>query len=482
MALTDTAVRQARATGKGRTLKDGDGLALFVGAKGAKSWHFRFYWAGKQVRISFGTYPEISLKVARERRAEARTQVANGIDPRKHRRLARHAMHLAAGSTFSVVFGRWRDFKALSLEMGRQSTLSQINRIFQKDILPFLGERSVFEIARTDLVEVLRRIERRGAFTTAEKCRTWLNQLFRYVMVETGLETNPAADLDIVAMPRPPVTNNPFLRMGEIPVFLRKLRNYGGDANTQSGLRLLLLTGARTGELRSALPEQFDLERGLWVIPAVVVKQLQLKLRKEGKSIPPYIVPLSRQAMAIVQRLLDAKRPAQRYLLPHRSDLKERISENTLNAALKRMGYKDQLTGHGIRATLSTALNELGYRKEWIDAQLSHADPNQSRAAYNHAEYVAQRRQMMQDWADHLDRWERQDLLDITRTVLNGRRDMLSSGSSSEPRMLGRPACTVESSVDETGEFFRIESAPIGRSPVLEIHEVGQHEFQGSEH
>lgn len=168
MALTDTAVRQARATGKDRTLKDGDGLALFVGAKGAKNWHFRFYWAGKQVRISFGTYPEISLKVARERRAEARTQVANGIDPRKHRRLARHAMHLAAGSTFSVVFRRWRDFKALSLEMGRQSTLSQIDRIFQKDILPFLGERSVFEIARTDLVEVLRRIERRDAFTTAE--------------------------------------------------------------------------------------------------------------------------------------------------------------------------------------------------------------------------------------------------------------------------------------------------------------------------
>lgn len=157
-------------------------------------------------------------------------------------------------------------------------------------------------------------------------------------MVETGLEINPAADLDIVAMPRPPVTNNPFLRMGEIPVFLRKLRNYVSDANIQSGLRLLLLTGTRTGELRSALPEQFDLERGLWVIPAVVVKQLQLKLRKEGKSIPPYIVPLSRQAMAIVQRLLDAKRPAQRYLLPHRSDLKERISENTLNAALKRMG------------------------------------------------------------------------------------------------------------------------------------------------
>jgi len=223
-------------------------------------------------------------------------------------------------------------------------------------------------------------------------------------MVEVNLATNPAADLDIVAIPPPPVTHNPFLRMSELPAFLRKLRNYcdRGDTTTQLGLRLLLLTGVRTGELRSATPEQFELERGLWIIPPVIVKQLQESLRLEDNDIPPYIVPLSLQAIVIVRQLLDAKRPAQRYLLSHRSDLTERISENTLNGALKRMGYKEQLTGHGIRATISTGLNEIGYNTKWIGAQLSHADPNLVSAAYNHAEYVEHRRQMMQDWADRL--------------------------------------------------------------------------------
>jgi Phage integrase family len=171
-------------------------------------------------------------------------------------------------------------------------------------------------------------------------------------------------------------------------------------------LRLLLLTGVRTGELRSAMPEQFDLERGLWIIPPMLVKQLQQRLRLEDKDIPPYIVPLSRQAIEIVRQLLEAKPPGARYLLPHRSDPAERVSENTFNHALHRMGYRDQLTGHGIRATISTALHEIGHSTKWIDAQLSHTDPNQVRKAYNHAEYVEQRRRMMQDWAERLDQWE----------------------------------------------------------------------------
>jgi len=156
------------------------------------------------------------------------------------------------------------------------------------------------------------------------------------------------------------------------------------------------------------MPEQFDLERGLWIIPPVLVKQLQQRLRLKDKDIPPYIVPLSRQAIEIVRQLLEGKPPGARYLLPHRSDPAERVSENTLNRALHRMGYRDQLTGHGIRATISTALHEIGYSTKWIDAQLSHTDPNQVRKAYNHAQYVEQRRRMMQDWADRLDQWESQ--------------------------------------------------------------------------
>ncbi len=409
MALTDAVVRQAKTTGKAYTLNDTDGLVLFVTGKGAKKWHFRFTWMSKQQRVAIGSYPEMSLKDAREQRDDLRAQVARGVDPRIHRLQVKAAELAAPLNTFATVFKTWRDFKALSLKTGRQSTLSQIDRIFAKDVLPWLGKLSIFDIDNPHLLDVLRRIERRKAFTAAEKVRTWLNQLLRYVMVEKGLRYNPASDLDIVAAPRPPVSHNPFLRMEELPALLQSLRGYGGQELTKMGLRLLLLTGVRTGELRQAVPEQFDLERGLWIIPPVIVKQLQLKLRREGKAIPPYIVPLPEQAITIVRELLaeHARRPAQHYLLPNRSRLKERISENTLNGALKRMGYKNLLTGHGIRATISTALNELGYPKEWIEVQLSHADPNKIRAAYNHADYVEQRRMMMQEWADRLDGWER---------------------------------------------------------------------------
>lgn len=163
---------------------------------------------------------------------------------------------------------------------------------------------------------------------------------------------------------------SPLLRITELPALLRALRGYCGMPQTQLGIRLLLLTGVRTGELRWATPDQFDLDQALWIIPPEVVKQLQLEMRKEGKrsqDIPPYIVPLSVQALEVVRYLLQQMRPAQRYLLSHRSDLGKRISENTLNGALRRMGYADQLTGHGIRATLSTVLHEIGYPKVWVD-------------------------------------------------------------------------------------------------------------------
>lgn len=394
MALSDTAVRHAKITGKAYTLGDSEGLSLAVSADGSKCWHFRYSWNGKQKRLSFGTYPEVSLKQARARRDSAHELVAGGINPRKQRDQERTKALLAEQHTFLKVFQQWFEFRKLSLKAGRQSTLTQILRIFERDILPSLGAQSIFDVRRPDLLEILEKIERRGAWTTAEKSRTWLHQMFRYALVKVpGLEQSPATDLDVVAAPRPPVTHNPFLRMAELTDMLRTLRSYKGMLQTQLGLRLLLLTGVRTGELRLATPDQFDLERGLWVIPPETVKQLQLELRKEGKSlsdIPPYIVPLSQQAMEIIRYLLGRVLPAQKYLLTHRSELTSRISENTLNNALHRMGYANQLTGHGIRATISTALNEIGYLKLWVDAQLSHTDPDKVSSSYNHAEYVEQ--------------------------------------------------------------------------------------------
>jgi integrase len=407
MTLTDLSVRRARCTGKHYTLPDFDGLSLAVSAKGGKCWHFRYYWAAQQKRMSLGTYPEVSLREARALRDEARALLAKGINPKVDRKQKFRAACLAAEHSFKAVYLQWLAHRELELKEGRQSTLSQIRRIFQKDVLPALGTMSIYNVRRPDLLDVIARIERRKALTTAEKVRTWFRQLFRYAMVKVeGLEGNPASDLDVVAVPKPPVVNNPFLRLEDLPDLLRKLRAYRGMVTTQLGIRLLLLAGVRTGELRLATPDQFDLERGLWIIPPEVVKQLQEGMRRRRKrvqDIPPYVVPLSVQAIEIVRYLLDQVKPAQRYLLAHRSDLKARISENTLNAALKRMGYEGLLTGHGIRATLSTALNEIGYPKIWVDAQLSHADPNKVSATYNHALYVEPRRKMMQDWADRLD-------------------------------------------------------------------------------
>ena len=408
MALSDLTVRQAKAADKAYSLPDTDGLGLVVAPTGGKSWHLRYYWLGKQKRISLGNYPEIGLREARTLRDEARALLAKGINPHTDRKQKRHAVKLAADYTFKAVFDAWVEHRRKELKEGRQSTLSQILRIFGKDVLPTLGKMSIYDIRRPQLLGVLARIEERKAFTTAEKVRTWLSQLFRYALVIVeGLEANPASDLDVVAEPKPPVSHNPYLHLPELPNFLQKLRRYNPRRwQTQLGIRLLFLTGVRTGELRLATPDQFDLDRGLWIIPPQIVKQLQDEMRKAGKrpqDVPPYIVPLSLQAIEIVRYLLGVMRPAQVHLLTHRSELKKRVSENTLNAALKRMGYEDQLTGHGIRGTISTALNEIGYPKIWVDAQLSHSDPNKVSSAYNHAKYVEPRRRMMQDWADRLD-------------------------------------------------------------------------------
>ena len=368
MALSDLTVRQAKAADKTYSLPDTDGLGLVVAPTGGKSWHLRYYWLGKQKRISLGNYPEIGLREARTLRDEARALLARGINPHTDRKQKRHAVKLAADYTFKAVFDAWVEHRRKELKEGRQSTLSQILRIFGKDVLPALGKMSIYDIRRPQLVGVVAAIEKRKAFTTAEKVRTWFNQMFRYALViAEGLEVNPAADLDVVAEPKPPVAHNPYLHLPELPEFLQKLRLYNPRGwQTQLGVRLLFLTGVRTGELRLAEPEQFDLDRGLWIIPPQVVKQLQDEMRKAGKrpqDVPPYVVPLSLQAIEIVRYLLGVMRPAQKYLLSHRSELKKRISENTLNKAVQLMGYEGRLTGHGVRGTISTALNEIGYRR-----------------------------------------------------------------------------------------------------------------------
>lgn len=413
--LTDVMARQAKATGKPQSFADFDGLYLYISPVGSKAWHFRYTWVGKRARISLGSYPELSLREARELRDHARALVAKGVNPRIDRKQKRHTIKLAGENTFMAVYEKWLEHRRLTLEDGRQTSLSIIPRVFKKDVFPYLKRLTIYEVTRPMLLEIIGRIEKREALSVAEKVRTWFKQLFDYAMVTVhGMESHPATDLHVVAIPLPPVDHNPFLRMSELPQLLQILRRYCGRLShqrlsTQLAIRLLLLTGVRTGELRLATPDQFDLDRGLWLIPVASLKQrkmLTLKRRKRATDIPPYIVPLSAQAQEIVRYMLGEFKPAQRYLFPGVKRISDRMSENTVNFALKRLGYDGRLTGHGIRATISTALNELGYPKVWVDAQLSHADPNRISATYNHAEYVEQRRMMMQDWADRLDLFE----------------------------------------------------------------------------
>ncbi|RTB44157.1 tyrosine-type recombinase/integrase [Pseudomonas aeruginosa] len=440
MVLSDFSIRQVKPAEKDFTLCDSDGLYLNVRSYGGKSWLFRFHYAGKRMKMSLGGYPEVSLRDARALRDEARALLLKGINPKLDRKRKRQSLHLAAENSFLVVFNQWFEHRKLELKEGRQSTISQMTRIFGKDVLPYLDDTPIRDVKRSDLLRILARIEQRRAFTTAGKVRTWLKQMFRYAMVMLeDLESNPALELGVVAAPKPPVANNPYLKLHELPSMLQSLRQYQTSGlQTQLGIRMLLLTGVRTGELRQATPDQFDLERGLWIIPPQAVKQLQNDMRKTNKrpqDIPPYVVPLPVQAQEIVQHLLQQFKPAQKYLLAKRGDLKERISENTLNGALRRMGYADQLTGHGIRSTISTALNEIGYPSPWIESQLSHSDKDKVRAAYNHAEYVEQRRSMMQDWADRLDLLE-QNQIEAASTHLTIHIDGIAGFSAAQDALV----------------------------------------------
>lgn len=407
--LTDLGIRRAKAKSSVYTLSDGRGLGLRIEPSGAKRWHFRFYWQGKQQRISFGCFPEVDLCLARERRENARQLVARGIDPRLVEAVGDDSVSSVAGVTFGAFAEQWKALKLLKLGTElkqRQSTRVQIERYLRKDLLPHLGHLPLDSISQREVLAVLRKIEARGALSIAEKCRGWLNELFRHAIAEGLIRVNPVNDVDVVLLPCRPPRHNPFLRMEALPELLCRLEDYQGDRRVVLGIKLLLLTAVRPGELRYAEPCHFDLDKGLWNIPPEQVKQLQrLALSLPKGSVPPFVVPLPRQAIEIVEELLRLRFRGQRYLLPHRSEPALCISENTLNQCLRRLGYKDRLTTHGIRATISTALNELGYPREWIEAQLSHSDKDQVRAAYNHALYVEQRREMMQAWADRLDAW-----------------------------------------------------------------------------
>lgn len=393
MPLTDTAIRNAKPgttpagkpTDKPYKLADSGGLYLEVSPKGGKYWRLKYRFEGKEKRLAFGVYPEVTLKEARQKRDEARKKLSQGIDPSAERK----ATKTAASETFEAIYREWLD------KFGpgwAESHKENIMRRIEKDMLPWIGARPIVELKAADLLAALRRIEARGALESAHRTKQAVGQVFRYAVATGRAERDPTADLRGAL---PPASKGFFAAITEpraIGELLRAIDGYQGSFVVRCALRLAPLVFVRPGELRAAEWAEIDPERAEWRIPAHRMKM------KDA-----HIVPLSRQALAI----LDELRPltgAGRFLFPGERAPNRPISDGTLNAALRRLGYaSDEMTGHGFRAMACSLLNEQGWNRDAIERQLAHAERNKVRASYHRAEHLAERRRMMQGWADYLD-------------------------------------------------------------------------------
>ncbi|WP_433886693.1 tyrosine-type recombinase/integrase [Pseudomonas vranovensis] len=385
MALTDTAVRQAKPREKGYTLSDTLGLSLYIAETGVKSWHFRFTWLGKQARISLGTYPEIGLKEARARRDEAREEVAQGVDPRVSRREKKAERIGAQERTFRRIYEEWLEFRKGSVTA---STIKVISNAMALDALPALGDLQIDAIKRSDVITLIRRIERRGSITTAVKTRQWIGQVFRYAIATGMIENNPTAEMHAVTEKIGPHKHRPFLDFAEMPSIIKAIRASESGAQLQSAVLLLILTASRPAEVRKAEWSEIDFDTSTWSIPA-----RKMKMRRD------HVVPLSRQAVEILRSMQPISGQL-KYVFPNRSDAVRPVGINYAVNLLDRCGYTGRQSPHGFRHLFSTEMNGRGYNRDWIERQLAHADSSAIRDVYNHATYIEQRREMMQAWAD----------------------------------------------------------------------------------
>lgn len=386
--LTDIRVRQAKPAEKPQYLFDGGGLYLQVNRNGSRWWRYKYRFGGRQKLLSLGVYPDISLREARERHAAARSLLTQGIDPSEQRKTDKVQAKITRSNRFSAIAEVWYQRK---VKEWAPSTAAKVRAYLDSDLLPVLGDRPMPEIRRRDLIELLAKIEQRGAFDVAKKCREWLSGIFRYALVTEIIDSNPATDLYIVAGASPKTRQYPHLPESDLSGFLRALDAYRGEPSTVRAIKLLLLTGCRPGELRGATWDEIDFDAMTWTIPAE-----RMKMRR------PHLFPLPQQAIDFLleQRQITGHRDL---IFGHRDKDLLPMSENTMGVAINRIGYKGRQTAHGFRHLVSTALNERGYNRDWIERQLAHGDDNEIRAVYNKAEYLEQRRVMMQEWADLLE-------------------------------------------------------------------------------
>lgn len=391
MSLTDTAIKNAKPGAKPVKLSDEKGLFLLVTPAGGKWWRLKYRFGGKEKLLSLGTYPEVSLKDARQRRDDARKLLADGIDPGENRKAVKAAKTERAANSFEVVTREWFAKKSPSWA---KSNADKIIRRLEKDAFPWLGGRPIGDITPPELLKVLRRMEERGAVESAHRMRSYCGQIFRYAIATGRAERDASSDLrgalpSTVTQHRAAITDPKA-----IAELLRAIDGYQGYFVTKCALRLAPLVFVRPGELRKAEWTEIDLGKAEWNIPAE-----RMKMRDA------HLVPLATQAVEIL-RELHALTGEVRYVFPGARTNGRPMSDNAILAALRRMGYaKEEMSGHGFRAMARTILDEvLQVRPDFIEHQLAHAVRDPNGRAYNRTAHLAERRKMMQQWADYLDK------------------------------------------------------------------------------
>jgi integrase len=388
--LTDVAVRKLKAREKAYKVSDTHGLYVFVHPNGGRYWRLDYHHAGKRGTLALGVYPKVSLKEAREKRENAGKLIAKGVNPSTYGKLTRGVGNIGAGDTFAVVADEW--LRKIEAEGRAEKTLEK-TRWLLEFAKPLIGNRPISEISTPELLTVLRTVEIRGRYETARRLRSTCGTVIRYAIATGRAQRDITADLK-GALITPKVKHHPAIvepaRIGQL---LRSIDGYEGQPEVALALRIAPHVFVRPGELRAAEWPEFDLEAGVWTIPGEKMKM--------GR---PHRVPLSKQVLSLLAELR-ALRGRSRLLFPSVRSGERPISDNTINAALRRLGYdKTEMTGHGFRAMASTLLNE---SRKWhpdaIERQLAHVENNDVRRAYLRGEHWDERVRMMQFWSDYLD-------------------------------------------------------------------------------
>lgn len=410
MALTDIKIRNAKggitASGKITTKRykmgDSRGLYLEVAPNGGKWWRLKYRIDGKEKRLSLGVYPDVGLKEARNRREKLRQQIAEGIDPSELRKAEKEVA--SDKNCFETIAREWHTkFSANWTEDHAARTLTRI----QNDAFPWIGKRNIKDITAPDLLTILRRVENRGALETAHRINQICGQIFRYAIATGRAERDPSGDLKGALPPTKKKHHASIIEPKKIGELMRAINGYSGSFVTSTALKLSPLLFVRPGELRQAEWSEIDLEIAEWRIPPEKMKMRVL-----------HIVPLSTQAIDLLKEMQPLT-GRHKYVFPSTRTVTRPMSNNTINAALRRLGYsKEEMTAHGFRSMASTVLNEQGWNRDAIERQLAHSERDGVRAAYNYAQYLPERTKMMQAWGDYLDALEKGgDVIPINKTI-----------------------------------------------------------------